>query len=96
MIRPVIKGRVDRPLVVAFTPWPICMNSGRKATTLRKDMDEKKPAILPQVKTEFLNSSMWMIGSATFRSTKMKAMVETTNRANKLTTRIEVQPYWLP
>src|ERR1700761_1167758 len=61
---PPIRGSVAKPLLVAFTPCPNCMNSGRKATALRNDMDEKKPAMLAQVKTLLWNSSRCSIGSA--------------------------------
>ena len=70
-IRPAIRGRVDRPLVVAFTPWPICMKIGRKATVDMNDMEIRKPARLAVENTRFLNRSSGRIGSEANRSAKM-------------------------
>ena len=85
-IKPIISGKVDSPLVVACTPCPSCMNKGRNATTLRNDIDEKKPAVLAQVNTLLPNSSMWMIGSCTLFSTITNSTAQIKNMANRPTT----------
>ena len=72
------------------------MNKGRNATTLRKDIDEKKPAMLAQVNTLLPNSSMWMIGSLTLFSTITNRTAQTKNIANNPTTIGESQAYFWP
>jgi len=59
---------VESPLVVAATPWPSCMNSGRKATVLMNDIETRKPARLAVEKVRFLNRSSGRIGSDANRS----------------------------
>jgi hypothetical protein len=95
-IKPIMRGSVDKPLVVACTPCPNCMNRGRKATTLRNDMDEKKPARFAQVNTLLANSSMWMIGSLTLRSTHTNSTVQMTNIDSRPSTMGESQAYFWP
>src|SRR5271154_3522806 len=93
-IKPNMSGIVDKPLVVACTPCPNCMNKGRNATTLRNDIDEKKPAILAQVNTLLANSSMWMIGSLTLFSTITNKTAQIRNMANRPITTGESQGYF--
>src|ERR1700761_6840701 len=72
------------------------MNSGRKATVLMNDMDEKKAAVLPQAKTLFLNSSRWMIGSLAWVSAQTNRAALTTKPANSPKIWTDSQGYFWP
>ncbi len=91
-----IIGSSRRPELVAEAPWTVCWNRGRKLIAPNIAKPSRKPISEMRVKLRFLNTCSGMIGSATRRSTGMKAAKVTTATATSPRICQEPQAYWLP